>query len=236
MSAFCALILFSVFSGLPVQPTTASTPAATLRHLPSLPGDKEQDREGDMILNRYFQASKKNILRGVIMVAHFAGRLPKMEKSATLDAKRHVSKEGVIEYDTTDRQGDVTIQKYLIATFINGEMENSGKDTSKVAVTAGQLQVQVQGQARKRRPDRLRLRDQPSKEPRGPLQRRDLARCRDRPDRSRGWPLREEPVSLPEEGLLRPRVHHPRWLCRAEADPNRYRNPLLGACRTRRSV
>ena len=98
-----------------------------------------------MILNRYFQVSKKNILRGVIMVAHFAGRLPTMEKSATLDAKRRVNKEGVIEYDTTDRQGDVTIQKYLIATFINGEMESSGKDNSKVAVTAANYKFKYKG-------------------------------------------------------------------------------------------
>jgi hypothetical protein len=111
--------------------------------------DKEQDSEGDMVLKRYVIASKKNILRGVNMMAHFAGRLPKLEKSATLDAKRHINKEGAIGYDTTGRQGDVTIQKYLIATFINGEMENSGKDNSKVAVTPENYKFKCKGRREK---------------------------------------------------------------------------------------
>ncbi|HEY3443218.1 MAG TPA: hypothetical protein VGK29_20845 [Paludibaculum sp.] len=149
MTAICALLLFSVFSGLPAGARVEAGPAALFPDTAFVTPDKDQDGEGDMVLNRYFQVSKKNILRGVIMVAHFAGRLPKMEKSATLDAKRHVNKEGVIEYDTTDRQGDVTIQKYLIATFINGEMENSGKDTSKIAVTRDNYKFKYKGKREK---------------------------------------------------------------------------------------
>lgn len=149
MSAFCALILFSVFTGLPVDSKVAFDSAGGTAESSFLAPDKDDDREGEVMLKRYLQASKKNLLRGVIMMAHFAGRLPKMEKSATLDAKRKVNKEGVIEYDTTDRQGDVTIQKYLIATFINGEMENSGKDTSKVAVTPANYKFKYKGQREK---------------------------------------------------------------------------------------
>ena len=149
MSALCAFILFSVFSGLPVDSKVEFEAAGGMAPMYAMAPDKEQDREGDMALKRYLVASKKNTLRGVIMMAHFAGRLPKMEKSATLDAKRHVNKEGVVEYDTTDRQGDVTIQKYLIATFINGEMENSGKDTSKVAVTPANYKFKYKGKREK---------------------------------------------------------------------------------------
>ena len=149
MSAFFAFILLSIANGAPLDSGTESVGTLAMAESSMSAPDKDQDREGDMILNRYLQVSKKNILRGVIMVAHFAGRLPKMEKSATLDAKRHVNKAGVIEYDTTDRQGDVTIQKYLIATFINGEMENSGKDTSKIAVTRDNYKFKYKGRREK---------------------------------------------------------------------------------------
>ena len=145
MSAFFAIVLLSAFTGLPLESKMDFDRAAGATEASALAPDKDQEREGDMILNRYFQVSKKNILRGVIMMAHFAGRLPRMQKSATLDAKRHVSKAGVVEYDTTGRQGDVTIQKYLIATYINGEMESSGKDNSKVAVTPANYKFKYKG-------------------------------------------------------------------------------------------
>lgn len=148
-------MLFSVFNGLPVESKVDFDGPRTVAEASSLAPDKDKDKEkdqdgeSDMVLKRYLQASKKNILRGVIMMAHFAGRLPKMEKSATLDAKRHINKAGVIEYDTTDRQGDLTIQKYLIATFINGEMENSSKDSSKVAVTPANYKFKFKGMREK---------------------------------------------------------------------------------------
>lgn len=151
MSAFCAFLLLSVLNGLPVDSKAELDAAAIASDLaPALvdkdDGDvKADDREGDLALTRYLQASKKNILRGVIMMAHFAGRLPKMQKTATLDAKRHVDRQGVVEYDTTDRQGDVTVQKYLIATYINGEMESSGKDNAKVAVTPDNYKFKYKG-------------------------------------------------------------------------------------------
>ncbi len=149
MSAFCALLLFTAFSGLPVTSRADLDVAAVMAEAPASGADKEQDSEGEMVLKRYLQVSKKSIVRGVNMMAHFVARLPKLEKSATLDAKRHVSREGIVEYDTTDRQGDVTIQKYLIATFINGEMENSGKDTAKVAVTPANYKFKYKGQREK---------------------------------------------------------------------------------------
>ncbi len=111
--------------------------------------EREAERDGDMVLNRYLQASRKNIVRGVTMMAHFAGRLPRMQKSATLNARRHIAKDGQVEYDTTDRQGDVTIQKYLIASFINGEMENSTKDHSKVSVTPENYKFKAKGEREK---------------------------------------------------------------------------------------
>jgi len=80
------------------------------------------------------------------MMAHFAGRLPKMQKSATLDAQRKVGKDGTLEYLPTDRQGDATVQKELIIRFMTGEMETSTKDNSKVAVTSDNYRFKYKGQ------------------------------------------------------------------------------------------
>ena len=79
------------------------------------------------------------------MVAHFAGRLPKMQKSATLDARRHVDRQGVVKYEMTERQGDLTVQKELIARFMNGEEDSSLKDNSKVAITPENYKFKYKG-------------------------------------------------------------------------------------------
>lgn len=97
------------------------------------------------MLVQYLQVSKRSILRGVTMMAHFAGRMPKMQRSATLDAKRHISKDGSLQYSPTDRQGDASVQKELIIRFINGEMESAGKDNSKVAINNENYKFKYKG-------------------------------------------------------------------------------------------
>lgn len=107
--------------------------------------DTQGERESEQALTRYLQASRRNLIRGVSMMAHFAGRLPKMQKSATLDARRRITKEGTIIYEPTERQGDSTVQKELIVRFINGEMENSGKENTKVAISNENYKFKYKG-------------------------------------------------------------------------------------------
>ncbi len=108
--------------------------------------DSQREKEGEKILNRYLQTSKSRIVRSANMVAHFAGRLPKMKMSATVDANKHVTKEGAVAYEVKERQGDNTVWKELILRYMNGEMETSGKDNSKVALTPDNYKFKYKGE------------------------------------------------------------------------------------------
>ncbi|WP_321473284.1 hypothetical protein [uncultured Paludibaculum sp.] len=140
MPVLCALIVLGL---TPVSPAVVVDRPETL--VVSNLADSQAERESEQVLTRYLQSSRRNLVRGVSMMAHFAGRLPKMKKSATLDARRRVSKEGTIVYEPTERQGDSTVQKELIVRFINGEMENSAKENTKVAITAENYKFKYKG-------------------------------------------------------------------------------------------
>lgn len=136
----CALIVMGLLS--PATEVAVDRPETlTISGL----ADTQAERESEQALTRYLQASRRNLIRGVSMMAHFAGRLPKMQKSATLDARRRITKEGTIIYEPTERQGDSTVQKELIVRFINGEMENSGKENTKVAISNENYKFKYKG-------------------------------------------------------------------------------------------
>ena len=65
--------------------------------------------------------------------------------STHLYARRRITKEGTIIYEPTERQGDSTVQKELIVRFINGEMENSGKENTKVAISNENYKFKYKG-------------------------------------------------------------------------------------------
>jgi hypothetical protein len=130
--------------GILDAPTAAPLPKGDAMAFAPAP-DTPQEKEGEKILVQYLQVSKRSILRGVTMMAHFAGRMPKLQRSATLDAKRHISKDGSLQYSPTDRQGDASVQKELIIRFINGEMESAGKDNAKVAINNENYKFKYKG-------------------------------------------------------------------------------------------
>ncbi len=140
MPVLCALIVLGLLT--PATEVAVDRPETLI--ISGL-ADTQAERESEQALTRYLQASRRNLIRGVSMMAHFAGRLPKMQKSATLDARRRITKEGTIIYEPTERQGDSTVQKELIVRFINGEMENSGKENSKVAISAENYKFKYKG-------------------------------------------------------------------------------------------
>lgn len=141
MTFACALLLFSVLDG-----ATVPGPLVSAAPLAFAAGDAQKDKEGDQALTRYLQASKQRIVRGVSMAAHFAGRLPKMKKSATVEARRKITRDGTVAYEVNERSGDTTVWKELILRYMNGEMESSGKDNKKVALTPDNYKFKYKGQ------------------------------------------------------------------------------------------
>jgi len=114
---------------LPAHPADA---VATLPPFWGIAGDADRDRQGEQILERYLSASGRGMARGFSSVARFMGRLPKMNKAASLAAKRHIDWTGSIEYtDVLQRTGDSTVQKDVIARFMSGEVETATPDPSK---------------------------------------------------------------------------------------------------------
>ncbi len=141
MTAFPALLLASLLAAAPGASASPADEAA----LTAAP-DSDKIRESENVLGRYVQASGKKVVRGITMAAMFAGSLPKMGKSATVSARRLITRDGEVNYEITDRRGDNTVWKELILRYINGEMENAGKDHSKVAVTPENYKFKYKGE------------------------------------------------------------------------------------------
>ena len=140
MILVCAFVLFGIIDA----PTSAPLPKGEPMAFASGP-ETPQEKEGEKVLVQYLQVSKRSIIRGVTMMAHFVGRVPKLQRTATLDAKRHITKDGLLEYSPTDRQGDASVQKELIIRFINGEMESAVKDNTKVAISNENYKFKYKG-------------------------------------------------------------------------------------------
>lgn len=140
MSVFPALLLACLLAASPAGAAVAADAAGMA------PADPEKVRESENILGRYVQASGSKVMRGLTMAAMFAGSLPKMGKSATVNARRLITRDGGVNYEITERRGDSTVWKELILRYINGEMENAGKDNSKVAVTPENYKFKYKGE------------------------------------------------------------------------------------------
>jgi hypothetical protein len=139
MKVFPALLLSCLLASVPAA---AGVPADNA-DLASLDTDKA--RESENILGRYVQASGTKVVRGLTMAAMFAGSLPKMGKSATVSARRLITRDGSVNYEITDRRGDSTVWKEIILRYINGEMENAGKNHAQVAVTPENYKFKYKG-------------------------------------------------------------------------------------------
>lgn len=108
--------------------------------------DSAKENAGDSVLSRYAQAGGSRVARGITMAALFAASLPKMGKAATVSARRLITRDGAVNYEITDRRGDATVWKELILRYINGEMENAGRDHSNVAVTPANYKFKYKGE------------------------------------------------------------------------------------------
>lgn len=119
----------------------ASAGEAAGEGLPGVRHDKEAEERFELHLNK----SRNRILRGVTMVAKFAGKLTQLDKAARVEARRHVAVDGAVDYDLISRDGDKTIQKELINRFIGTEVDPHRLSGNDLAVTPDNYKFKFKG-------------------------------------------------------------------------------------------
>lgn len=130
--ASCWLFLAGTALAVPIETVAAASADA---------GDKD----GQPVLTQYLNTSRNNIVRGVSMAAKFVGKLPKMGKEATIEARKKILPSGEIEYSVIDRSGDKTVQKDLIARYMGAEMDSAAHPSEQVAVNESNYKFKVKG-------------------------------------------------------------------------------------------
>ena len=109
--------------------------------IPAVHHDREAEERYELHLNK----SRNRILRGVTMVARFAGKLTQLDKVARVEARRHVAADGVVDYDLISRDGDKTIQKELINRFIGTEIDPHRLSGTELAITPENYKFKFKG-------------------------------------------------------------------------------------------
>ena len=105
----------------------------------------------DQILTRYLAVSGRGMARGFSSVARFLGKLPKLNKTASLAATRHTDNRGLVQYkDVLVRSGDSTVQKDVIARFMSGEVDTASDpvkaaERKAMAITADNYKFKYKG-------------------------------------------------------------------------------------------
>jgi hypothetical protein len=135
----------------------AALPVADLNASPAVEAGADADagkldpREGESVLQRFLGASSRNVVRGVSMLAHFAGQLPKLNKSGEIHVRRVVAMDGHVEYlvEGMQRSGDKTVQKDLIGRFMAAESDVKEHDPAKIAITPQNYKFKYKGLQRK---------------------------------------------------------------------------------------
>ena len=80
------------------------------------------------------------------MDASFRAELPKLKKTAQVDARRSINEKGQIEYSTTKAEGDKTIIKDVIARVMNAEMEADPLKFDAITVNEENYKFKFKGQ------------------------------------------------------------------------------------------
>ena len=136
MRTVVAVFMLSAVSAMAAGPMDKALPPLTGLH---------HDREGEERYEIAIQKSHNRLVRGVTMVAKFAGKMTGLEKVARIEARRHVAADGTINYDVIAREGDKTVQKELIVRFINLEMDPRNHGNDDVAITPKNYKIKYKG-------------------------------------------------------------------------------------------
>ncbi len=86
--------------------------------------DEDRKETGSEVLDRYFDAYPKAMLRGVQMEVDIDARLVKLKKQGSLHALRSISNAGQVAYDSLRWGGDTTIKKDVISRFLSAEVQS----------------------------------------------------------------------------------------------------------------
>jgi hypothetical protein len=91
----------------------------------------------DEIVRQYCAASRgqEEAFKGASMQVEIHGALPNLKKAAVLKALRRISSLGRITYQVLGFEGDHTVQKEVIARYIEAEIDAQREQTAAMAVT-----------------------------------------------------------------------------------------------------
>ena len=99
----------------------------------------------DYVLANFVETNKRNQVRGAEMSVNFAANLPKLDRNATLDARRFVSPNGEVRYEVTHSDGDSAIKKEVIARYMSAEMEPPAQMPTDIAITPENYKFKSKG-------------------------------------------------------------------------------------------
>lgn len=124
--------------------------AACTRHAPVGPvKDSALLKPGGEILAKYWQATaaQREQLRDSTVSVEFIGRLPRLNKQATLTAIRYLSPEGQVTYKVTGFSGDETVKKEVIARYMTAETQ--ARDDASLTISDENYHFRYKGQQTK---------------------------------------------------------------------------------------
>ena len=79
------------------------------------------------------------------MQVEIHGRLPKLKKAGVLRALRHISSLGRVTYQVLAAEGDHTVQKEVIARYIEAEIDAQRNQTASIAVVPQNYKFHYKG-------------------------------------------------------------------------------------------
>lgn len=106
------LFLIALLSGSMLDPVASA----------EIDGDRKET--GSELLDRYFEAYPKAMVRGVQMEVDIDARLVKLKKQGSLHALRSISNAGQVAYESLRWGGDTTIKKDVISRFLTAEVQS----------------------------------------------------------------------------------------------------------------
>lgn len=91
--------------------------------------DAPENQESKEVLDHYVHAlqNQQQNMKGVSMEVDISAELPKLKKSAHMEALRFISRLGKITYEALKSEGDNTVKKEIIARYLAAETEANGK-------------------------------------------------------------------------------------------------------------
>lgn len=107
--------------------------------------EEAPDSDSKEVLEHYLQAlqSQQQNMKGVSMEVDISAELPKLKKSAHMQALRFISRLGKVTYEALKSEGDNTVKKEIIARYLAAETEANSKTSP--AITPDNYKFKYKG-------------------------------------------------------------------------------------------